>query len=52
LVHVQIELLEDSEDARNQFKKRHGTSIVVEALQIARSREILAILLRTVNLVS
>ncbi|GAA5962208.1 hypothetical protein JCM3765_003898 [Sporobolomyces pararoseus] len=44
-------LLEDSEEARNHFKKRHGTLVVVEALQVARSREILAILLRIVNLI-
>ncbi|GAA5904546.1 serine/threonine-protein kinase [Sporobolomyces salmoneus] len=44
-------LLEDSQDARTHFKKRHGTLVIVEALQIARSREILAIFLRIVNLI-
>ncbi|GAA6014456.1 hypothetical protein JCM11491_007060 [Sporobolomyces phaffii] len=44
-------LLEASQDARNHFKKRHGTLIIVEALQIARSREMIGILLRIVNLI-
>jgi hypothetical protein len=48
---AQTGLLDGSEDARNHFKKRHGTLIIVEALQIARSREMIAILLRIVNLV-
>ncbi|GAA5885013.1 hypothetical protein JCM16303_006517 [Sporobolomyces ruberrimus] len=44
-------LLEDSEETRTYFKKRHGTLSVVESLQVARSREILAILLRILNLI-
>ncbi|GAA5944103.1 serine/threonine-protein kinase [Sporobolomyces koalae] len=44
-------LLEDSEDARKHFAKRHGMLIVVEALQVARSRDMLAILLRIANLI-
>ncbi|GAA5892422.1 hypothetical protein JCM5296_003594 [Sporobolomyces johnsonii] len=44
-------LLEESEDAKTHFVKSHGMLVVVEALQVARSREILSILLRIVNLI-
>jgi len=52
LPHVtQTVLLEETEEIRDHFNKRHGMLIVTQALQIARSREILSILLRIVNLV-
>ncbi|CEQ42898.1 SPOSA6832_04772, partial [Sporobolomyces salmonicolor] len=44
-------LLEESEDAKTHFVRSHGMLVVVEALQVARSREILSILLRIVNLI-
>ncbi|GAA5958813.1 hypothetical protein JCM10213_006249 [Rhodosporidiobolus nylandii] len=44
-------LLEDSQEARTHFVKSHGMLVVLEALRVARSREILSILLRTVNLI-
>ncbi|GAA5843686.1 hypothetical protein JCM5353_001293 [Sporobolomyces roseus] len=44
-------LLEETEEIRDHFNKRHGMLIVSQALQIARSREILSILLRIVNLI-
>ncbi|GAA5994677.1 uncharacterized protein JCM10292_002207 [Rhodotorula paludigena] len=46
-----IELLENSLDARTHFVKAHGMLVMFEALRIARSREILSILLRIVNLI-
>ncbi|GAA6044474.1 hypothetical protein JCM8097_000899, partial [Rhodosporidiobolus ruineniae] len=44
-------LLEDLPEARTHFVKSHGMLVVLEALRIARSREILSILLRIVNLI-
>ncbi|GJN89439.1 hypothetical protein Rhopal_002425-T1 [Rhodotorula paludigena] len=46
-----IELLENSHDARTHFVKAHGMLVIFEALRIARSREILSMLLRIVNLI-
>ncbi|GAA5871422.1 hypothetical protein JCM8547_002661 [Rhodosporidiobolus lusitaniae] len=44
-------LIEDSAEARTHFVKSHGMLVGLEALRVARSREILSILLRIVNLV-
>ncbi|GAA5841123.1 hypothetical protein JCM11251_008023 [Rhodosporidiobolus azoricus] len=44
-------LLEESGDARTHFVKSHGMLVVLEALRVARSRDILSILLRIVNLI-
>ncbi|GAA5906712.1 hypothetical protein JCM6882_003280 [Rhodosporidiobolus microsporus] len=44
-------LLEESFDARAHFVKSHGMLVVLEALRVARSRDILSILLRIVNLI-
>ncbi|BGP24123.1 Protein kinase of the Mitotic Exit Network [Rhodotorula toruloides] len=43
-------LLEESIDACAHFVKSHGMLIVLEALRMARSRDVLSILLRIVNL--
>ncbi|GAA5977680.1 hypothetical protein JCM11641_001376 [Rhodosporidiobolus odoratus] len=44
-------LLEDSMELRSHFVKSHGLLVVLKALRVARSREILSILLRCVNLI-
>ncbi|GAA6058273.1 hypothetical protein JCM3770_004335 [Rhodotorula araucariae] len=44
-------LLEGSSAARAHFLKSHGLLVVLEALRVARSREMLSILLRVVNLI-
>uniref|UniRef100_A0A0K3CJ22 BY PROTMAP: gi/472584551/gb/EMS22137.1/ STE/STE11/cdc15 protein kinase [Rhodosporidium toruloides NP11] gi/647399342/emb/CDR43947.1/ RHTO0S08e08328g1_1 [Rhodosporidium toruloides] n=1 Tax=Rhodotorula toruloides TaxID=5286 RepID=A0A0K3CJ22_RHOTO len=44
-------LLEESCDACAHFVKSHGMLVVLEALRIARSRDVLSILLRIVNLI-
>ncbi|BGP47541.1 Protein kinase of the Mitotic Exit Network [Rhodotorula kratochvilovae] len=44
-------LLEESPEARAHFLKSHGLLVVLEALRVARSREMLSILLRVVNLI-
>ncbi|GAA6017250.1 hypothetical protein JCM10207_003660 [Rhodosporidiobolus poonsookiae] len=44
-------LVEESAAARSHFVKSHGILVVLEALRGARSRDILSILLRIINLV-
>ncbi|BGP31514.1 Protein kinase of the Mitotic Exit Network [Rhodotorula toruloides] len=44
-------LLEESPNACAHFIKSHGMLVVLEALRIARSRDVLSILLRIVNLI-
>ncbi|GAA6064463.1 hypothetical protein JCM10212_002126 [Sporobolomyces blumeae] len=44
-------LLEESPEARTQFVKHHGMLVAIEALQVAKSRESLSILLRIVNII-
>lgn len=48
---LQTGLLEESSDACTHFVKSHGMLVVLEALRIARSRDVLSILLRIVNLI-
>jgi hypothetical protein len=48
----QTEMLEDSYEGRLHFVKSHGLLVVLEILEVSRrSREILAVLLRIINLV-
>ncbi|GAA5845101.1 hypothetical protein JCM9279_005433 [Rhodotorula babjevae] len=44
-------LLEDSLDARTHFLKCHGVLVILESLRVARSREVISVLLRVVNLI-
>ncbi|KAI5479767.1 STE/STE11/cdc15 protein kinase [Pseudohyphozyma bogoriensis] len=46
-----ITILEDSPEIKSHFVKSHGMLAVMETLQAARSREIIGILLRVVNLI-
>lgn len=48
----QVAYLEDSAEIRAHFVKSHGMLAVVDALQTTRSRDILGVLLRIVNIVS
>ncbi|KAL8290145.1 hypothetical protein RQP46_003084 [Phenoliferia psychrophenolica] len=45
-----INVFEDSPEIKSHFIKCHGLLAVIEVLQLTRSREILAILLRVLNL--
>lgn len=49
---MQINILEDTPEVKSHFVKLHGMLAVIEVLQVTRSRDILGILLRVVNLVS
>lgn len=44
-------MLEGSDQVRLHFTKAHGLLVVLEILQVTRSRELIAILLRIMNLV-
>lgn len=48
---AQINILEDNVEIKSHFVKAHGMLAVMDVLQATRSREILGILLRVVNLV-